>query len=208
MRSIPEAGAEAGDGAWAHWLIARRRPEKPEERDYYLAWGPPGTSVEELVLVPGARWRVGDAIKLAKSAAGMAGYEVRSYRGWYRHVTLAQLAAAFLAVQDAEAIREAGPIASVRFGARKGDAAGPALPIEPVRFTACEIQRLVVLMVPQPPHPERLRHGLACSRWRRCHQAVARACHRRNRARAAARATARPPPPPKPRTAAAGPIYN
>jgi SRSO17 transposase len=116
----PDPGAGAGDGAWAHWLIARRRPEKPEERDYYLAWGPPETSVEELVLVPGARWRVEDAIKLAKSAAGMADYEVRSYRGWYRHITLAQLAAAFLAVQDAEAIREAGPVASVRFGAPKG----------------------------------------------------------------------------------------
>ena len=116
----PDPEAEAGDGAWAHWLIARRRPDKPEERDYYLAWGPPETSVEELVLVPGARWRVEDAIKLAKSAAGMADYEVRSYRGWYRHITLAQLAAAFLAVQDAEAIREAGPIASVRFGAPKG----------------------------------------------------------------------------------------
>ena len=38
----------------------------------------------------------------------------------YRHITLAQLAAAFLAVQDAEAIRQAGPIASARFGAPKG----------------------------------------------------------------------------------------
>jgi SRSO17 transposase len=62
---------------------------------------PPDTPVEELVTVPGARWRVEDAIKLAKSAAGMADYEVRSFHGWYRHITLAQLAAAFLAVQSA-----------------------------------------------------------------------------------------------------------
>lgn len=57
--------------------------------------------MEELVLVPGARWRVEEAIKLAKSAAGMADYEVRHFHGWYRHISLAQLAAAFLAVQAA-----------------------------------------------------------------------------------------------------------
>jgi SRSO17 transposase len=36
------------------------------------------------VSVPGARWRVEDAIKLAKSACGLADYEVRSYHGWYQ----------------------------------------------------------------------------------------------------------------------------
>jgi SRSO17 transposase len=44
---------------------------------------------------------VEDAIKPAKSAAGRADYEVRSFHGWYRHIALAQLAAAFLAVQSA-----------------------------------------------------------------------------------------------------------
>ncbi|MGW3654176.1 hypothetical protein [Streptomyces sp. NPDC000878] len=62
--------------------------------------------MEDLVLVPGARWKVEESIKLAKSAAGMADYEVRSYHGWYRHITLAQLAAAFLAVQAAGQRRE------------------------------------------------------------------------------------------------------
>ncbi|MEU9247460.1 hypothetical protein [Streptomyces sp. NPDC048385] len=77
------------------------RPETPGERDYYLGWGPEDTPVEDLVLVPGARWRVEEAIKLAKSAAGMADYEVRHFHGWYRHITLSQLAAAFLAVRAA-----------------------------------------------------------------------------------------------------------
>ncbi|MEU1600819.1 hypothetical protein ABZ468_50910 [Streptomyces sp. NPDC005708] len=65
--------------------------------------------MEELVCVPGARWRVEEAIKLAKSAAGMADYEVRSFHGWYRHITLVQLAAAFLAVQAAAATRDEEP---------------------------------------------------------------------------------------------------
>src|ERR1700732_2848500 len=64
------------------------------------------------VSVPGARRRVEDAIKLAKSACGLADYEVRSYHGWYRHITLAMLAAAFLAVQDARAAREREPAAA------------------------------------------------------------------------------------------------
>jgi SRSO17 transposase len=109
VRRLPDPEAEVGAGAWARWVIARRRPEAPTERDYYLAWGPEETPVEELVQVPGARWRVEEAIKLAKSACGMADYEVRSWHGWYRHITLAQLAAAFLAVQDAQAARDSGP---------------------------------------------------------------------------------------------------
>ncbi|MGW6542808.1 hypothetical protein ACWGBH_08130 [Streptomyces massasporeus] len=111
VRRIPAPApeAETGEGAWARWFIARRRPQTPTERDYYVAWGPPETTVEELVRVPGARWRVEEAIKLGKSAAGMADYEVRSWHGWYRHITLAQLAAAFLAVQAATATDNAQP---------------------------------------------------------------------------------------------------
>jgi len=108
-RRVPDPDSEVGGGAWARWVIARRRPEEPAERDYYLAWGPPETSVEALAAVAGARWRVEEAIKLAKSACGMADYEVRSWHGWYRHITLAQLAAAFLAVQDARAARDTDP---------------------------------------------------------------------------------------------------
>lgn len=79
------------DSGKARWLLARCRPETPQERDYYLGWGPEDTALEDLVLVPGAGWRVEEAIRLAKSAAGMA--EVRHFHGWYRHITLAQLAA-------------------------------------------------------------------------------------------------------------------
>jgi SRSO17 transposase len=105
VRRIPAPDTPVGGGK-ARWLLARRRPETPQERDYYLGWGPEDTTVEELVLVPGARWRVEEAIKLAKSAAGMADYEVRHFHGWYRHISLAQLAAAFLAVQAAAERRQ------------------------------------------------------------------------------------------------------
>lgn len=58
--------AETDEGARA--LIARRSPEAPAERDYYLAWGAEDTPIEELATMPGARWRVEEAIKLAGGA--------------------------------------------------------------------------------------------------------------------------------------------
>src|SRR6202007_249528 len=116
VRRLPGEEEVVDGQAWARWLVARRRLEDPSKRDYYLGWGPADTSIEEIVLVPGARWRVEEAIKLAKAARGMADYEVRSFHGWYRHVTLAQLAAAFLAGCDAATARENGPLAQTRYG--------------------------------------------------------------------------------------------
>ncbi|MFC4906856.1 IS701 family transposase [Actinomadura gamaensis] len=105
VRRVPDPDGELGEGAWARWILARRR-EPDADCDYFVGWGPQETPVEELVRVPGARWRVEEAIKLAKSACGLADYEVRSWHGWYRHITLSMLAAAFLAVQDATARRD------------------------------------------------------------------------------------------------------
>ncbi|WP_338671808.1 hypothetical protein V1460_12725 [Streptomyces sp. SCSIO 30461] len=80
--------------------------------------------------------------------------------------------------------------------------------IVPITLTAFEIARLVALMTPRIPEAERIRRGLHWSWWRRCHQALARACHRRrNQARASESTAARPPPIP-PRTTASTPIYD
>jgi SRSO17 transposase len=40
---------------------------------------------------------VGECFEAAKQEVGLADYEVRSWHGWHRHVTLAMLALAFLA---------------------------------------------------------------------------------------------------------------
>jgi SRSO17 transposase len=40
----------------------------------------------------------------AKGEVGLAHYEVRSWRGWYRHITLALFAHAFLASIRAEGV--------------------------------------------------------------------------------------------------------
>jgi len=51
----------------------------------------------ELVRVAGARWAVEECFQAAKNEVGLDHYQVRRYGAWYRHITLAMLAHAFLA---------------------------------------------------------------------------------------------------------------
>jgi SRSO17 transposase len=83
---------------WAHAVLVRRHPERRDEVAYYLVSAPTGTPLDEVVRVAGARWTIEDTFKQAKGLVGLDHYEVRSWRGWYRHVTLALVALAALAV--------------------------------------------------------------------------------------------------------------
>ncbi|MFG2638838.1 hypothetical protein ACGFX8_34730 [Streptomyces sp. NPDC048362] len=49
------------------------------------------------------RWAIEEAFQAAKNECGLGQYEVRRYTGWMRHITLAILAHAFLAVMAADA---------------------------------------------------------------------------------------------------------
>ena len=84
---------EPGKG---HWLLARRSIAKPGELAYYVCFGPAGTSLEELVRVAGTRWAIEECLEEAKGEVGLDQYEVRRWDGWYRHITLAMLAHAYL----------------------------------------------------------------------------------------------------------------
>jgi SRSO17 transposase len=83
---------------YARWLLIRRSVADPSEVAYFLCGGPPGTPLGELVRVAGARWAVEDLFELAKGDCGLDEYEVRSWVGWHRHVTLSLFALAVLAV--------------------------------------------------------------------------------------------------------------
>ena len=90
-------------GPWSepdqgHWLLVRRSIADPEEQAYYACFGTGEASLSELVGVAGTRWIIEDAFKEAKQEVGLDEYEVRLWVGWYRHITLALLAHAFLAV--------------------------------------------------------------------------------------------------------------
>ena len=82
-------------------LLIRRpvdAPDDPKQLAYYLTFAPVGMLFETLAAVAGRRWTVEESLEAAKGEVGLDHYEVRHYHGWYRHITLAMLALAYLAV--------------------------------------------------------------------------------------------------------------
>ncbi|WP_128437475.1 IS701 family transposase, partial [Streptomyces cyaneus] len=86
------------------WVLARRSLARREEIAYYLAYAPSGTTAQTLVRIAGIRWTIEECFQAAKNECGLDQYEVRRYPGWYRHITLAMLAHAFLASMAAAEI--------------------------------------------------------------------------------------------------------
>src|SRR4051795_9395664 len=82
---------------WDHWLLVRRSRRDPTDLAYYVVFGPAETSLATLARVAGQRWAIEECFEVAKQEVGLADYEIRSWHGWYRHITLAMLALAFLA---------------------------------------------------------------------------------------------------------------
>jgi SRSO17 transposase len=90
------------------WLLVRRRLSDGELA-YYACSGPARTTLAELVRVAGARWAVEESFQTAKDEVGLDHYEVRRYDAWYRHVSLALVAHAFLAAVRASALQPVAP---------------------------------------------------------------------------------------------------
>lgn len=83
---------------WVHAVLARRHPVRTEELAYSLLYAPLTTSLTEIVRAAGTRWTIEEVFKLAKGQVGLDQYEVRSWQGWHRHVTLALVALAALTI--------------------------------------------------------------------------------------------------------------
>lgn len=83
---------------WRRWLVLRRSCSDPNTIDAYRAYGPADMTLAAQVQVVGKRWTVEESIQTGKSEVGLDEYEVRSWTGWYRHITLAMWAQAFLSV--------------------------------------------------------------------------------------------------------------
>ena len=93
------------DTGRGYWLLARRSLSDPADLAYYLCHGPARTPLRELVRVAGARWAIEESFQTAKGEVGLDQYQVRRYDAWYRHITLAMLAHAFLTVTRAHAAK-------------------------------------------------------------------------------------------------------
>jgi SRSO17 transposase len=83
------------------WLLIRRSITDPDDLAYYLCFGPAGTTIGQLVRIAGSRWAIEECFQSAKNETGLDHYQVRRYDSWYRHITLAMLAHAYLAVTAA-----------------------------------------------------------------------------------------------------------
>jgi len=145
-------------------LLVRRSIAKPDELAFYLTHAPEGTMLAELVRVAGARWSIESLFEQAKGEVGLDHYEVRSWVGWHRHVTLSMVALAYLAV--------------VRRSAEQG-AMGGVVPatraLDLLPLTVPEVRRLLAaLVVEHHPQPYQTLHGSA---WRRRHQQRAKHAH-------------------------------
>ena len=113
MYRLPEPG-------WGHWLLVRRSVAKPEELAYYVVFGPAQTTRSEAVHVAGARWAVEETIETSKGEVGLDQYEVRHWTPWYRYITLAMLAHAYLCVLRAHAREKGGTPSASLLGNRSG----------------------------------------------------------------------------------------
>ncbi len=155
-----------------HWVLIRRIPNDPTEKTYYLVFGPVGTTLEVMVKAIGARWHIEEEFENGKDL-GLDQYEVRSFVGWFRHLTLVMLASAFLlsiCVQRREA----------HHAPTEDPTAPPSPPLIP--FTPSEARHLLAhLFWPAPTSAPFLAHW---SRFRRTHQYWAGYYHRRRRAKA------------------------
>jgi SRSO17 transposase len=107
---LPFRGAAEGR---EEGLLIRRKIDKPDELAFYLTLAPEGTTLGTLGRVAGTRWTIEACFEAAKGEVGLDQYEVRSWTGWHRHVTLAMLAPAYLAV-----IRKAAVGGTGRRGSR------------------------------------------------------------------------------------------
>jgi len=146
----PCRGARAG---WEKGLLVRRKLDEPDELAFYLTLAPEGIALTDLVRVAGTRWTIESCFEAAKGEVGLDEYEVRSWTGWHRHVTLAMLAHAYLA-----AVRKATAggrgAARPRRGAAAADRARGAAPDLAVGLgTGARPRRRPGLVALAPPPP-------------------------------------------------------
>lgn len=119
-----EIGFEPLDG-WNRYLLVRRSKTAPEDLRVYVCFAPSNTPIEKLVQVAGVRWTVERCFAESKSEVGLDQYEVRSYCGWYKHITFACLALALLTSlssdsMDRKSIQQHNPASSSLEAFKKG----------------------------------------------------------------------------------------
>jgi hypothetical protein len=154
-----------------HWLLIRRCVDDPSKKTYYFVFAPKGTTLPEMVKAIGARWHVEENFENGKDL-GLDHYEVRSFLGWYRHITLVLLALAYLT----------GICATAHGSTVPPPTSGPPRSSPVLALTVPEARRLLARLI--WPSPSSAYWVLAWSWWRRCHQGRASYYHTKHRLKA------------------------
>lgn len=76
------------------WLFLRR--DADGNIQYWLSNAPPEVSFDEMARATTLRWPIEQSFQEGKSELGMDHYELRSWRGWHRHMLYVFLAMLFL----------------------------------------------------------------------------------------------------------------
>lgn len=156
-----------------HWLLLRRSVSDPQDLTYYFVFGPPATTLQEMVQAIGARWHIEEDFENAKDL-GLDHYEVRSFSGWYRHITLVMLAHAFLIGICVQSTASAPP------PPQASQTLDPSWDTQPLlALTVPEVRRLLAHLI--WPSPCQVTLVLAWSWWRRCHRSLACYYHTKRR---------------------------
>jgi len=89
---------------WKKVMLVRRSKSDVTDMQSYICYAPADTPDTKLVQVAGTRWTVETCFKESKGEVGLDQYEVRSYNGWYNHITFACLALSFLTVLSSKSL--------------------------------------------------------------------------------------------------------
>jgi SRSO17 transposase len=163
-----------------HWLLFRRSVTDVADLRYYFVFGPAATTLQQMVHAWGGRWHIEEDFANAKDL-GLDHYEVRSWIGWYRHITLVMLAHAFLTGICAQLAEPA--LADSATPTQAADAREPSVVLLPVLcLTVPEVCRLLGHLI--WPAVTSVTLVLAWSWWRRCHRSIASYYHRQRRLQA------------------------
>jgi SRSO17 transposase len=158
-----------------HSLLLRRTISPTPDLAYYLVFAPPATSLHAKVTALGGRWRIEEDFANGKDL-GLDHYEVRSFVGWYRHITLVMLALAFLVSLCVQQHHRTG------MSSADGHMPPPAVAHEQVPLSVPEGRHLLAALL--FPLPSSVTLVVAWSAWRRQHQWLARFFHTRQRLKA------------------------
>jgi SRSO17 transposase len=98
LRTLVQARTEGRVAQVAEWLVVFREQQADGswKHDYLLANAPLTTPLGEFARVFKAEHRIEESLRRAKSEAGLADYQVRTWRGWQHHQALSLVATWFL----------------------------------------------------------------------------------------------------------------